>query len=342
MRQLRQTWKGLLLTLLATSGILIACQKDAKEPEVTSAASATTFVYSPLDPPLSCCVADYSDIVPTTYQCSDLSIKLTNDATNIIIEVERNGTDPNDGFSQVAYGFVDGPVSNRIISDLDKDNDGRRTYVRIELPLTTGYLCGDLYRVAIRVVGLGGMSFEGCGNEWVDASQGGVLLKTFDYNVKSKCVTEGCSMSQGYFFAKPRTPWPTTNTTINVNGSPVTVVSPAGVTVGGRTYSQADLSAIFKMSCNTGSKLGLQQVATIYLSIAKEGGLTAVPAEIQDYVNTIETHLSSLTKKLGTSNTTTTISACDKSLASKSLQNIQTAAGEIGKWIDMPGHHCSE
>jgi hypothetical protein len=62
MRQLRHTWKGLLVALLVTSGILIACQKDARDPSLTSAAAKKTpsAKYDPVA--ISCADADQSII----------------------------------------------------------------------------------------------------------------------------------------------------------------------------------------------------------------------------------------------------------------------------------------
>ena len=122
---------------------------------------------------------------------------------------------------------------------------------------------------------------------------------------------EGCSFSQGYWFAKPNVVWPGT------------------VTVGGHTYTQAEGMAIFASSnaggIGTAKKVFLQ-VATIKLSGASVlGGATVWP-----YVTIGNNWLSTLPKLTPSNvkNFNNTAGAAE----------AKAAADAISTWIE--GHHC--
>jgi hypothetical protein len=120
-----------------------------------------------------------------------------------------------------------------------------------------------------------------------------------------------CSLSQGYWFAKPGVAWP------------------FALEVGGHSYSRNDGLAIWKSLNKKGvsdAKKGFLQVAAIKLS-----GGTAIntPTALWNDVLIIEAFLETLNTKLTAQNV--------------SLYNYKPAgqaAGRIGDWIDA--NHCTE
>jgi hypothetical protein len=118
-----------------------------------------------------------------------------------------------------------------------------------------------------------------------------------------------CSLSQGYYFAKPGPTWPT----------------PGTVEVGGYTYTEAEGRAIWNCSNAGGikdSKKGFTQVAALKLSGAYPTGNASIDADVV----TIETWLSTLGKLVACTNLPTGNAA------------VGTAAGRIGDWINA--NHC--
>lgn len=117
---------------------------------------------------------------------------------------------------------------------------------------------------------------------------------------------EGCSFSQGFYFASPHATW-------------------GEVSVGGHVYTYAEAVAIWKSSNKGGisdAKKAFLQVATIYLSGSSVGyGI------IWDYVETAEAYLYTL-PKLTAANVKNYNSGPDAA----------AAAGNIGNWIEE--HHC--
>lgn len=117
-----------------------------------------------------------------------------------------------------------------------------------------------------------------------------------------------CSLSQGYYFAKPDLVWAGT------------------VTIGGHTYTQAEGQAIWNTSNKGGikdSKAGFLQVAAIKLS----GSSVSASASVWADVAIVESYLASL-GKLSPSNLPTGDAAA------------KAAAGRIGDWIDL--NHCED
>lgn len=129
------------------------------------------------------------------------------------------------------------------------------------------------------------------------------------------CVApnEGCSFSQGYWFAKPGLVWPDVN------------AAAGNVTIGGHHYTQAEGKAIWNANNAGGiadTKKGFLQVAAIKLS-----GSSVLPAAtVWADVTIVENWLSTL-PKLTTSN-----------LRNYSNSAAAAAAGRIGEWINY--HHC--
>ncbi len=119
---------------------------------------------------------------------------------------------------------------------------------------------------------------------------------------------QGCSMSQGYWFASPAAVWPTT-----------------GVTVGGHTYTEAEAKAIWNTSNQNGlpdSKKAFTQVVAIKLSASTIGA----NASVWSYVTTAESYLNTLNKL-----TPNYLPTGDSAASS--------AAGSIGNWINT--YHCN-
>ncbi len=119
-------------------------------------------------------------------------------------------------------------------------------------------------------------------------------------------VVNSCSMSQGYYFAKPNLVWETT------------------VKVGGKIYTQEEGKAIWKASNRGGipdSKAGFTQVVAIKLSSATVHPSASVWADVA----IVEAYLSTLNKLSPTYLPTGNTAA-------------KAAAGRIGDWIDA--NHC--
>lgn len=121
---------------------------------------------------------------------------------------------------------------------------------------------------------------------------------------------EGCSFSQGYYFAKPNFVWP------------------SSVTIGGYVYTQAQGKAIWDTPNRGGiadAKKAFLQVAAIKLSGASVGKCATVWADVK----IIEDWLKSLNTKLTPAN-----------IRNFSNPAAAQAAGKIGEWIDK--NHCGE
>lgn len=136
----------------------------------------------------------------------------------------------------------------------------------------------------------------------VDKTNGGVCGKT-------EVV---CSLSQGYWFAKPQAVWP--------NGT---------VTLGGKTYTQAEGKAIWNTTNRGGllnAKAAFTQAAAIKLSKVKPSA--AVWADVQ----IIENYLATIAK----------LNPASLPANTKTGPNAAAgaAAGRIGNWINS--NHCAE
>ena len=149
-----------------------------------------------------------------------------------------------------------------------------------------------------------GLLFSGCTKENVkpnqDLSAGFAIPIDFTF--------QGCSMSQGYWFASPVANWPS-----------------SGVTVGGYTYSETEAKAIWNTSNNHGlpdSKKAFTQVVAIKLSSATIGA----NASIWTYVSIAENYLSTLNK-------------LNPNYLPTGNNAASTAAGNIGNWINS--NHCN-
>jgi len=135
---------------------------------------------------------------------------------------------------------------------------------------------------------------------------------------------EGCSMSQGYWFAKPGVVWP------DVNGT-----DPGQVTIGGKFYTQAEGVAIWN-TANAGgisdAKKGFLQVASILLSDDDVFATASVWPDVAIVQNWLATK-----PKLSANGAGGTLKVQPKSAANTN-SNAGSAAGRIGDWINI--NHC--
>lgn len=136
--------------------------------------------------------------------------------------------------------------------------------------------------------------------------------ETSSLNQKASTITDpsqqGCSLSQGYWFASPVAVWPS-----------------SGVNVGGHNYTEAEAKAIWNTSNKRGlpdSKKAFTQLTAIYLSTST---ITST-ATVWSSVATAEAYLSSLGKLSPSYLPTGNLSA-------------STSAGNIGNWINS--NHCN-
>lgn len=122
-----------------------------------------------------------------------------------------------------------------------------------------------------------------------------------------------CSLSQGYWFA-----------TGNGNTTGHAWPTPGTVTIGGKTYTEAEGKAIWNANSSQSSgKNGFTQLAALKLSIAN-GDLSAIPVSLQGYADTIENFLATKDKL--------TPDNCGDAIFNDAA--VQTAAGAIGEWIN--------
>ena len=128
---------------------------------------------------------------------------------------------------------------------------------------------------------------------------------------------EGCSFSQGFWFAKPLS---------EVNAWPG-----GGITMGGEDYTAEEARSLWKVNGNIELKRAFTQAATIKLSIAD--GFLLDPSGVIGYVNSIDAVLTTL-PKLTPGNLVST----NKSLSGATRKNLGQWAGAIGSYVDE--NHC--
>jgi hypothetical protein len=140
------------------------------------------------------------------------------------------------------------------------------------------------------------------------------LSYAFDTTTNGACGTiPACSLSQGYWFAKPQAVWPNNGT----------------VTIGGKVYTQAEGKAIWN-STNKGGILNAKKAFTQAAAIKLSNVLPS--ASVWADVAIIDAYFASIPK----------ISASSIPPNSKTGLNAQAgaAAGRIGDWINA--NHCNE
>ncbi len=127
-------------------------------------------------------------------------------------------------------------------------------------------------------------------------------------------VTSGfCGLTQGYWFARPKTVWC------------------QGVAFGANNYSQAQGKAIWSNAPNNSAvKHAFTQASALQLSMICKNGGAAIPADIADAYNTCVTFLSTLSYN----------DILTGEYPPADYNTLQEAAGAIGDWL--PKHHCGE
>jgi len=126
-----------------------------------------------------------------------------------------------------------------------------------------------------------------------------------------------CSLSQGYWFAKPKVNW-----------------NPK-LELGGYEYSKSDGSSIWKAPNKGGiptAKQAFTQYAAIMLSAEKYGTIGDIPSEVQDALDVIEAYFDGKPKL--------TSSNYNKTNIFPNNAAVKQAAGFIGDWIDE--NHCED
>jgi len=137
-----------------------------------------------------------------------------------------------------------------------------------------------------------------------------------DWTVKGT-IACFCSLSQGYWFAKPHVGW-----------------NPK-LELGGYQYSKSDGSSIWKAPNKGGiptAKKAFTQYAAIMLSAEKYGTIGDIPSEVQDALDVIEAYFDGKPKLTSSNYNKTNIFPNDAA--------VKEAAGFIGDWIDE--HHCAD
>lgn len=128
-----------------------------------------------------------------------------------------------------------------------------------------------------------------------------------DCEPKPEPCKEGCSFSQGYYFAKPNYVWP------------------GNVSIGGHVYTQAEGKAIWNSS-NSGGKSDAKKAFFQIAAIKLSGSSVGKCAKVWDYINTAENWLKTLPK------------LTPENVKNYNNKSAGEAAGKIGDWIDK--NHC--
>jgi hypothetical protein len=169
------------------------------------------------------------------------------------------------------------------------------------------------YTITVSGEDASGVAFTETQTVVVANSEGlSTLAYTFDTTPNGACgPSPTCSLSQGYWFAKPQTIWPNNGT----------------VTLGESVYTQAEGKAIWNTSNKGGmlnAKLAFTQATAIKLS-----GVDA-SASVWADVAIIDAYFASIGK----------ISAGSIPKNSSANAAAGAAAGRIGDWISQ--NHCNE
>jgi len=130
-----------------------------------------------------------------------------------------------------------------------------------------------------------------------------------------------CSLSQGYFFAKPGDTWAGKTVSFGTTAEAIAI----------HTYTQQEGQDIWKTS-NKGGKLDVKaaflQAATIKLNFAIKG--ENIPSELESAISIIDNYFNSLTTKLSP----TTLPANSSETAA-----VKTASDVLSKYIT--DNHCN-
>ncbi len=124
-------------------------------------------------------------------------------------------------------------------------------------------------------------------------------------------ITEGCSMSQGFYFASKNSAHIWAKLPKNSNNEPV-------LTVGGASMTEAVARNTFRSSKKTAAQKAFFQAGAIILSSSS----VSSTASVMPYVDAVKTFLK------------------DNSKLNSNDKSMNSAAGAIGNWIDA--NHCEE
>lgn len=168
----------------------------------------------------------------------------------------------------------------------------------------------------VTVAGIDGSNFEFHGSQTAEVanSEGlSTLAYAFDTRPNGACGDQTiCSLSQGYWFAKPQTIWPNDGT----------------LTLGGKVYTQTEGKAIWNTT-NKGGMLNAKQAFTQAAAIKLSGVIAG--ASVWSDVAIIDAYFATLTTKMSAT-----------AIPKNSTLNAAAgaAAGRIGTWIAE--NHCNE
>jgi hypothetical protein len=167
--------------------------------------------------------------------------------------------------------------------------------------IALGDLSGTIYIAALATVQ--GGDGEGGGQIWGVGTDPGIPIfgnpnsRYFAYELDPLCVTppppgDGCSFSQGYWFAKPNVVWPGCEEATDIEKC-------GSVTIGGITYTREEARAIFRSkNAKTGAttaKKAFLQASTIQLSM--DSGKDITDGNILTALATINTYFECIGQK---------------------------------------------
>lgn len=353
MRQIRQTWKGLLVALVVTSGILIACQKDAKDPSVTSAAKGATSSR----PTGTCNSYEGCNTVTRTILAGQTIIvgdpnivgggltvsKLDNGDITVTYAlgaaVQYNLTEVHvyigDGTDLIGAGNSVAP--GQFPYNSGSLDPGTKTYTLtipaadlatinpVSYNTTDGAPCYVIaaHAAIVSTNGGSGETAWGCGDK-ILATTGGTWAMSFTFCTSNSCTytpppTGPCALSQGYWLA-------------NTDAGQVrSYVNWGSVTFGSVTISQHDIVSKFPAKTNTLLKALFQATALqLDFTVERDGKLdyATLPADVKaayEYISNTISAKGSLTEYLKITNQAT-------------IKALQTKASIISNFITS--YHC--
>lgn len=318
MKQLKLSWLWLFSALVISGGVFVGCQKEAASPDVMSNAkpiasndctgyTITLENKASLDQPYAGTSFAYNEFGNvSTFVWSVTNAKGTQALSHWAFQWQAC-VNPED-ILYVAAIAEDGTEV-----EYDKAPKVDPSQSCNTLPVVKFDMGNNNGKTKYIVVMQGAYTFSSGQIGYVKSgAKTGCCTFTFD---GIDCTSpEYCSLSQGFFFAKPGPTWPV-----------------ASVLVGGHSYTEAEGRAIWNSSNKGGishAKSGFHQLATIYLSQLKLGQTFTDPA-LEAAVATIETYLAGLPKL-----TPTNVSL------QPSNQDVKNAAGFIGDWVKQ--NHCDD
>lgn len=343
MKQIRQTWKGLLVALIVTSGILIACQKDAKSPDVTSAAKGTSRPTVPCNTYQDCnfwartLVAGQNIIVGDYTLNIGGGVTVYKDGDNLVVSA-KIGEGMNYCLNELHVYIgtdagLDGPgksVSPGQFPYKATPTDPNECTKELSVTVPISELTANdngCYTVAVHAAlsGINGTQGEtawGCGDKILGDITGGNWGTKFTICIQEDCTTPPpptgpCTLSQGYWLANTGTG----QVRQYINWG-------SGVTFGSVTLQKDEVVAYFPAKTNTLLK-ALFQATALQLDVNMTSlEWSDVPADVKaayDFISNTISNAGSLENYLKIKNQTT-------------IKSLQTAASTISNYIKA--NHC--